>query len=84
MSYDASQHEPFEGIVIEPEDEQPAYEAFVIQCLRHATGERGCCLTNGFLLCDRDSKWSKGVEEWLATAGVRVVRTLPCAPNCNA
>ena len=36
------------------------------------------------LVCDRDPKWSKAVEQWLATIGVRVIRTPPCAPNCNA
>jgi putative transposase len=36
------------------------------------------------VLCDCDPKWSGGVEQWLATAGVRVVRTPPRAPNCNA
>ena len=60
-------------------------EAFVIQCLRHVTGETSGLLPEGrILLCDRDPKWSRGVEEWLGAAGVRVVRTPPCAPNCNA
>jgi transposase InsO family protein len=36
------------------------------------------------LLCDRAPKWSNGVEQWLGTAGGRVVRTPPSAPNCNA
>jgi len=36
------------------------------------------------LVCDRDPKWSRAVEQWLLTAGVRVVRTPPSAPNCNA
>jgi hypothetical protein len=31
-----------------------------------------------------DPKWSGGVEQWLATAGVRVVRPPPRAPNRNA
>ena len=57
-------------------------EAFVIQCLRQATGETGLLSDRRILLCDRDSKWSRGAEQWLA--GVRVVRTPPCAPNCNA
>jgi transposase InsO family protein len=35
-------------------------------------------------LCDRDPKWSSAVEQWVATAGVHVVRTPPSAPNCNA
>jgi putative transposase len=36
------------------------------------------------LICDCDRKWSAGVERYLATAGVRVVRTPFLAPNCNA
>jgi len=59
-------------------------EAFVIQCLRQATGEMGLLYEGRILLCDRDPKWSRKVEQWLATAGVRVVRTPPRAPNCNA
>ena len=59
-------------------------EAFVIQCLRQATGETGLLSDGQILLCDRDPKWSSGVEQWLARAGVRVVRTPPSAPNCNA
>jgi transposase InsO family protein len=59
-------------------------ESFVIQCLRQATGETGLMAEGRILLCDRDPTWSRGVERWLATAGVRVVRTPPRAPNCNA
>jgi putative transposase len=60
-------------------------EAFVIQCLREATSEPDALLRNGrILLCDRDPKWSRAVEQWLCTTGVRVIRTPPCAPNCNA
>ena len=59
-------------------------EAFVIQCLRHATGEAGLLSDGRLLLCDRDQKWSSRVEQWLGTAGVRMVRTPPSAPNCNA
>jgi putative transposase len=36
------------------------------------------------VICDRDPKWSHAVEQWLGTAGVRVVRTPPSAPNCIA
>ena len=36
------------------------------------------------LHCDRDPKWSGAVEQWLGTTGVRVVRTPPRTPNCNA
>jgi transposase InsO family protein len=53
-------------------------------CLRDATGETGFLSSGRLLLCDRDPKWSRGVEEWLASAGVRVVRTPAGAPNCNA
>jgi putative transposase len=59
-------------------------EAFVIQCLRHATRDTGLLSDGRLLLCDRDPKWSSGVEQWLGMAGVRVVRTSPSAPNCNA
>ena len=60
-------------------------EAFVIQCLRQVTGEPSGLLREGrILLCDRDPKWSRAVEQWLGTAGIRVVRTPPRAPNCNA
>jgi transposase InsO family protein len=59
-------------------------EAFVIQCLREATGETGLLSDGRLLLCDRDPKWSLAVQQWLCTAGVRVVRTPPGAPNCNA
>lgn len=49
------------------------------------TGQTNGLLREGrILLCDRDPKWSRGVEQWLSTAGVRVVRTPPRAPNCNA
>jgi transposase InsO family protein len=59
-------------------------EAFVIQCLRRATGDTGLLSEGRVLLCDRDPKWSSAVVRWLETAGVRVVRTPPSAPNCNA
>jgi transposase InsO family protein len=59
-------------------------EAFVVQCLRHATGDTGLLSDGRLFLCDRDPKWSSAVEEWLGTAGVKVVRTPPSAPNCNA
>ena len=59
-------------------------QAFVIQCLRQITGETGRLREGRILLCDRDPKWSGGAEQWLATAGVRGIRTPPRAPNCNA
>ncbi len=59
-------------------------EAFVIQCLRNATGDTGLLSDRRLLLCDRDPKWSSAVEHWLGTARVHVVRTPPSAPNCNA
>jgi transposase InsO family protein len=60
-------------------------EAFVIQSLRHASSETDGLLREGrILICDRDPKWSRRVEHFLGTAGVRVVRTPASAPNCNA
>jgi putative transposase len=44
-------------------------EAFVIQCLRHATGDTGLLSDGRLLLCDRDPKWSSAAEQWLGTAG---------------
>ena len=60
-------------------------EAFVMQCLRQVTSETDGLLRAGqILICDRDPKWSDAVEELLETMGVRIVRTPPRAPNCNA
>jgi putative transposase len=60
-------------------------EAFVIQTMRHLTGDaEGVLRRNRILICDRDRKWSAAVEHFLATAGVRMIRTPFLAPNCNA
>jgi transposase InsO family protein len=60
-------------------------EAFVVQTMRHLTDEvDGVLRGNRVLICDRDRKWSAAVERFLATAGVRVIRTPFLAPNCNA
>jgi putative transposase len=59
--------------------------AFVEQVVRGLVSETDDVLREGrMLLCDRDPKWTRGMEEVLRTAGVRVVRTPPAAPNCNA
>ena len=44
-------------------------EAFVIPCLRAATGDTGLLSDGRLLLCDRDPKWSSAVEQWLGAAG---------------
>jgi putative transposase len=60
-------------------------EAFVIQTMRALTDEvDGVLHSSRLLICDRDRKWSAAVERFLATAGVRVIRTPFWAPNCNA
>jgi putative transposase len=60
-------------------------EAFIIQTMRHLTNTvDGVLGANRLLICDRDRKWSLGVERFLAAAGVRVIRTPASAPNCNA
>ena len=60
-------------------------EPFVLQAMRHVTDEVDGVLRPGrILICDRDPKWSKAVEVFLTRAGVRVIRTPACAPNCNA
>jgi hypothetical protein len=59
--------------------------AFVEQAVRGLVSEDDDVLRDGrMLLCDRDPKWTRAMEEVLRTAGVRVVRTPPAAPNCNA
>jgi putative transposase len=59
--------------------------AFVVQAVRSLLGETDTVLREGrILLCDRDPNWTSAMEEVLCTAGVRVVRTPPAAPNCNA
>jgi hypothetical protein len=51
-------------------------EAFVLQTLRGLTGEVDDFLRDGrILICDRDPKWSRAMEDLLATLGVRVFRT---------
>ena len=60
-------------------------EAFVIQAMRHLTGDVEEVLGPGrVLICDRDPKWSRAVVEFLEREGVRIIRTPVCAPNCNA
>ena len=60
-------------------------EAFVVQTMRHVTDDvEGLLRGPRILICDRDRKWSAAVEGFLATAGVRVIRTPFLAPNCNA
>ena len=60
-------------------------EAFLLQCLRQLTSETDGLLRAGrTLICDRDPKWSSAVEGLLETVGVRMARTPPSAPNCNA
>src|SRR5918999_903627 len=44
----------------------------------------GVLRNNRMLICDRERKWSAGVERFLAISGVRVIRTPFLAPNCNA
>jgi transposase InsO family protein len=60
-------------------------EAFVMQGMRHLTNPvDGVLSGTRVLLCDRDRKWSQGVQRFLETAGVRVIRTPYRAPNRNA
>jgi hypothetical protein len=51
-------------------------EAFVIQTMRHLTDDvDGVLRRDRVLICDRDRKWSAAVERFLATTGVRMIRT---------
>jgi putative transposase len=59
--------------------------AFVVQAVRSLLGETDTVLREGrILLCDRDPNWTSAMEAVLSTVGVRVVRTPPASPNCNA
>jgi len=58
--------------------------AFVVQSFRGLAGDREVLRAARFLICDRDPKWSRAMEELLRAVGVRVVRTPASAPNCNA
>jgi HTH-like domain len=59
-------------------------EAFVIESMRHLIDDLdGLLRGHRILICDRDRKWSTGVDRFLATAGVRVIRTPFLAPNCK-
>jgi putative transposase len=60
-------------------------EGFMLQIAPHLTDATDGVLGGpGFLICDRDRKWSTGVRHLLETSGVRVIRTPFRAPNCNA
>jgi transposase InsO family protein len=60
-------------------------EAFVLQAMRHLTdGMDGIMRAGRVLICDRDPKWSDAVVAFLEREGVRIIRTPPRAPNCNA
>jgi putative transposase len=53
--------------------------------VRGLLGESDALLRDGrILLCDRDPNGTAAMEEMLSTVGVRVVRTPPASPNCNA
>lgn len=57
-------------------------EAFLVQTMRHVTNDvDGVLRADHILICDRDRKWSLGVQRLLET--VRVVRTPFLAPNCK-
>jgi transposase InsO family protein len=60
-------------------------EAFVLQAVRElADAGDGVIRPGRILICDRDPKWSNAVETFLSHKGVRIIRTPPRAPNCNA
>jgi putative transposase len=59
--------------------------AFVVQAVRGLLGETDTVpRERRILLCDRDPNWTSAMEAVISTVGVRVVRTPPASPNCNA
>lgn len=60
-------------------------EDFVAQVARNLTDcVDGFLKAHRFLICDRDTKFTKQFRRTLRDAGVRVIRTPRQAPNCNA
>jgi transposase InsO family protein len=60
-------------------------ELFMRQVSRTlSTSEDGRLRDHRVLICDRDRKWSGGVRQLLADAGIRTVCTPVRAPNANA
>jgi transposase InsO family protein len=59
-------------------------DRFVRQVARTLTEDGGALVGHRILICDRDTKWSGAFRQTLAEAGIRVVQTPYCAPNCNA
>jgi transposase InsO family protein len=60
-------------------------ELFMRQVSRTlSTAEDGRLRDHRVLICDRDRKWSGGVRQLLADAGIRTVCTPVRAPNANA
>ena len=60
-------------------------EDFIAQVARNLTDAiDGFLSGHRFLICDRDSKFSRQFRQILASADVDVIRTPTQAPNCNA
>ncbi|MFT4537830.1 MAG: putative transposase [Planctomycetota bacterium] len=60
-------------------------EAFMAQVVRNLTDcMDGFLRGHRFLICDRDTKFTKQFKQALKAAGVEVVLTPVMAPNCNA
>ena len=51
---------------------------------RIVDGTDGVMRADRVLICDRDPKWSDAVVAFFERKGIRVIRTPPRAPNCNA
>ena len=60
-------------------------ELFMGQMVRLVTAaDDGVLVGHRLLICDRDRKWSRMVQQQLGDAGIRVVLTPARAPNANA
>jgi hypothetical protein len=59
-------------------------EPFMLQAIRNLTNKvDGVLRPDSVLICDRDRKWSRAVLDFMRSAGVQVVQTPVCAPNCK-
>jgi len=67
------------GITTQPD------EAWMLQVARNLVDEEGGALAGkGYLIIDRDTKYSKRFREFVEEGGTEVIRLPPLSPNLNA
>jgi transposase InsO family protein len=59
-------------------------EAWVKQIARNVTGVTGELCNAGYLIHDRDTKYTEGFDQILEAAGIEAIKLPPKSPNLNA